>query len=244
MVNSKKKPVIEALSFFSGEFLLNGYLHLPPVPHPPFVIGCHGLYSDKNSPKQIELARQCNQHNIAYFRFDHRGCGESKAPFETSTSLEARCLDLKSAVQMLHARGDLGDQMGLFGSSMGGAVCLNAAGWLQADAVISWAAPIRSRDLVEKHASDSASSDIPFKNNPFDLSNQLAGIRNTLIFHGDADETVPPSHAAEIYRLVAEPKKLVIFPHSDHRMSRPADQQVFVQEASMWFRTFLKSEIN
>jgi alpha-beta hydrolase superfamily lysophospholipase len=244
MVNSKKKPAIEKVLLSSGGFFLKGYLHLPPVNHPPFVIGCHGLFSDKNSPKQVELAKHCNDLNMAYFRFDHRGCGESKAPFETVTSLDARCTDLKAAAKMLKTREDLGDSMGLFGSSMGGTVCLSMAGRLQAASVISWAAPIRSADLLQKHAGTSDGSDVPFKKNPFDICNQLADLQNVLIFHGDADETVPLSHAAEIYERVAEPKKLVVFPQSDHRMSNRVDQQSFLREASLWFQTFLKPDIN
>jgi alpha-beta hydrolase superfamily lysophospholipase len=237
-----KNSVIEEIMFAADEFMLKGYLHLPPVTKPPFVIGCHGLFSDKNSPKQIELAQRCNRLNMAYFRFDHRGCGESKASFEAVTSLDGRCTDLKAAANMLKARDDLGDQVGLFGSSMGGCVCLAAAGDLAARAVVTWAAPIRSTDLVRPHA-PAAGSDVPFKKNPFDISKPLAGLRNILIFHGDADETVPLPHAEEIYERVSEPKKLVVFSLSDHRMSQPADQQAFLREASLWFQTCLKPEI-
>jgi len=240
MVNSKKNPVIEEIFFAADEFMLKGYLHLPPITRPAFVIGCHGLFSDKNSPKQIELAQHCNHLNMAYFRFDHRGCGESRAPFEAVSSLDARCTDLESAANMLKARDDLGDQMGLFGSSMGGSVCLAAARDLAARTVVTWAAPIRSADLVSQHAYPSGSSDIPFKNTPFDIRTPLADQRNILIFHSDADETVPLAHAEEIYERVSEPKKLVVFSVSDHRMSQPADQQTFLREASLWFQTSLK----
>ena len=243
VVNSKKKSIIEEILFEADEFTLKGYLHLPPVTSPPFIIGCHGLFSDKNSPKQMELAKHCNRLNMAYFRFDHRGCGESKAPFEAVTSLNARCIDLKAAANMLRARDDLGDQMGLFGSSMGGCVCLSVAGDLAAHAVVTWAAPIRSADLIRQHAQSVVDSDIPFKRNPFDISNRLAGLRNILIFHGDADETVPLPHAEEIYERVSEPKELFVFPFSDHRMSQPADQQAFLQEAILWFKTCLKPDI-
>lgn len=240
MVNSSKDFVIKEIIFSADEFKLKGYLHLPPLAHPPFVIGCHGLFSDKNSPKQIELARQCNQLNIAYFRFDHRGCGESKAPFDAITSLDARCTDLQFAVNMLKARDDLGDQMGLFGSSMGGCVCLAAAHDLAAHAVVTWAAPIRSTDLVSQHDHASGNSDFPFKNNPFDISSALAGLHNILIFHSAADETVPLAHADEIYERASEPKKRVVFSQSNHLMSQPAERQTFMREASLWFKAFLK----
>lgn len=240
MIKSKKKWIVEEILFSSEEFLLKGYLHLPSVSTPPFVIGCHGLFSDKNSPKQIELAYQCNQNNIAYFRFDQRGCGESKAPFEMVTSLSARCQDLKAAAELLKTRNDLAGQMGLFGSSMGGTVCLAVAGDTEVDAVVTWAAPIRSADLVQNQANPTEGSDIPFKSNPFDITSQLTGLRNTLVLHADADETVPLSHAQEIHQYLKAPKKLVVFPQSDHRMSNPADQKKFILLACDWLKTCLR----
>jgi alpha-beta hydrolase superfamily lysophospholipase len=240
MVNSKKKPSIEEIEFPSDNFLLTGHLHLPPVDRPPVVIGSHGLFSDKDSPKQIQLAQQCNRINIAYFRFDHRGCGQSKAPLDEVASLEARCTDLIAAAKMLRARNDIGVQVGLFGSSLGGVVCLATARYVKADAMVTWAAPIRSTDIVQNkanHASreETADSGHPFKKNPFDISDQLSGIHNIVIFHGDADETVPLSHAKEIYERVSQPKKLVVFPQSDHRMSNRAHQKSLIREATAWF---------
>jgi alpha-beta hydrolase superfamily lysophospholipase len=247
MVNSKKKPIIEEIGFSSDNFLLKGHLHLPPVERPPVVIGSHGLFSDQNSPKQIQLAQQCNRNNIAYFRFDHRGCGQSEAPFEEVASLPARCADLKAAAKMLKTRNDIGVQVGLFGSSLGGVVCLATARNIIADAVITWATPIRSTDIVQNKTNPvskgtTTGSDHPFKKNPFDISDQLSGIRNIVIFHGDADEIVPLSHAKEIYKRVSQPKKLVVFPQSDHRMSTHAHQKDFIRLATAWFRVNLISE--
>jgi len=242
MVKSKPTAIVEEILFSSDEFLLKGYLHRPAQTRPPFVIGSHGLFSDKNSPKQIELAQHCNQRNMAYFRFDHRACGESKAPLNMITSLETRCTDLKAAAKMLKSRGDLGDHMGLFGSSMGGSVCLAVAHDLAALAIATWAAPLCSADLVPQHAETNGDANTPLKKHPFDISNRLAGLQNILILHGDADETVPLSHAQEIYERVGEPKKLLVFPQSDHRMHNPADQQTFLREATLWFQTFLKHE--
>lgn len=232
--------VIKEIKFLAESYRLKGYLHLPSVVNPPFVVGSHGLFSDKDSPKQIALARHCNRRRMAYFRFDHRGCGESTAPFNEVTSLEARRSDLIAAAIMLTSRGDLGAHMGLFGSSMGGSVCLSAARELAVRAVVTWAAPIRSADLKAQRDPAGAGSTSPFEKHPFDVSSAIAGLRNIIIFHGDADQTVPVDHAQEILARASDPKKLVVFSKSDHRMSRPADQQAFVQEASRWLQTFLK----
>jgi predicted alpha/beta-hydrolase family hydrolase len=65
---------IRKIKFFADGFELKGTLHMPAGGRPPVVIGCHGLYSSQESPKQIALAAACTAMGIAYFRFDHRGC--------------------------------------------------------------------------------------------------------------------------------------------------------------------------
>ena len=242
MMTSKHTAVVTGIQFRSEDFLLKGNLHRPAVARPPFIIGSHGLLSDKDSPKQIALAKLCNQHGMAFFRFDHRGCGESKAPFDAVTSLKARCTDLIAAAKMLKSRGDLSDHLGLFGSSMGGSVCLAVARQLAADAIVTWAAPLRSADLVSQQAKATGSSDSPFEKHPFDILNSIAGLQHTFIIHGDADETVPLSHAHEIFEHLNQPKKLLVFPQGDHRMCNPSDQQVFVKESTLWFKAFLTGQ--
>ena len=74
---SQKDASCTDLSFSSDGFRLSGTLHLPGMPLPPIVVGSHGLLSSGSSPKQIELARQCSENGMAFFRFDHRGCGHS-----------------------------------------------------------------------------------------------------------------------------------------------------------------------
>ena len=237
---SIEKSIIKDISFLSDGFKLKGYLHLPSTNRPPVVIGSHGLYSSSSSPKQIALADQCNRFGIAYFRFDHRGCGNSEGKFEGVTSLEARCRDLAEAVAVITGTSDTGDRFGLFGSSMGGTVCLSVAGELGADTLVTFAAPIRSR-ILEKGLPMSKNSDAPeifldAQKRRFDISDRLPAVSNILIFHGEADNVVPISHAEEIYSLVKKPKKLIKQKNGDHPMSNEAHQRTFIREASLWFK--------
>lgn len=208
-------------------------MHWPEVEHPPLVIGCHGFLSSSESPKQIELAKACNALGIAFFRFDHRGCGQSEGLFKEVTSFEGRCNDLKSALEQLCARSDLGRKRGLFGSSLGGAVCLAVAAEYAPSSLVTVAAPIRSRSLVihEDHSGVF---------NPrllqFDIQTKLAKIARVYIFHGDKDAVVPPSQAVEIYNRAGEPKKITLQKNGDHRMCRRSHQNAFVSAATGWFR--------
>jgi len=232
----------EEISFNADGLKLKGILHLPDIiGRTPAVIGCHGLYSSGNSPKQIALAEHCNRFGIAYFRFDHRGCGRSEGEFDRVTSLEARCKDLIAAVTAINSRIDTaGDGLGLFGSSMGGTVCLSTAARLAADAVVTCAAPIRSN--LTGNPSEMSRAEIVFDaaKRQFDIAEGLSNISNILIFHGDADDVVPVAHAGEIYKLAQKPKKLIIQKQGDHPMSNPEHQQEFVRKAASWFKQWLK----
>jgi alpha-beta hydrolase superfamily lysophospholipase len=240
------KSIIKKINFLSDGFKLKGYLHLPAAKRPSVVIGCHGLYSTSNSPKQLALADQCNRFGIAYFRFDHRGCGSSEGNFEKVTSLEARGRDLADAVAVITGTADTGDRFGLFGSSMGGSVCLSAATELGANTLVTFAAPIRSHILEKKRPPRSENSDISeffldAKKRRFDISDRLSAISDILIVHGQADDTVPVSHAEEIYSLVKNPKKLIKQKNGDHPMSNKTHQRTFIREASLWFKRGLGS---
>ncbi len=243
MATSAKKSIIKEITFVADGLKLRGTLHLPPVKRPPVVIGSHGLFSSRHSPKQIALANQCNRFNIAFFRFDHRGCGDSQGKFEALTSLEARCNDLVDAIDLITARSDIGDRIGLFGSSMGGAVCLSVASKIEIAAMVTVAAPMRSQDIPnaieqsEVLGHHGSRGDV--KRNSFDICERLANIRNILIFHGEADSVVPVSHAREIFRRVGHPKKLNILKNGDHRISNPVHQEEFIREASRWFKSGL-----
>ena len=243
MVQITNNTGIKDLAFSCDSFELKASLHLPPVDRPPVVIGCHGLLSDRNSPKQIALAEQCNRLNLAFLRIDHRGCGESQGEFEAVTSLDARCRDVSCAIALMKSSTDVGDRIGLFGSSMGGAVCLGVAGSIDIAAVVTVAAPIRSRQIEHTLDSPAELDDRKFrfdaKKNSFDITQRLSKIRNILLFHGEQDAVVPLHHAREILRQVGDPKKLIIQKGGDHRMSNPRHQKEFVREASFWFASKL-----
>ncbi|OQY14567.1 MAG: hypothetical protein B6I30_00270 [Desulfobacteraceae bacterium 4572_187] len=230
------KSICKKISFLSDNFLLRGILHIPTVEKCPVVIGSHGLLSSSNSPKQIELARRCNDFGIAFFRFDHRGCGKSQGVFKEVTSLDARRTDILSAIETIHGQGYIGSRIGLFGSSMGGAACISAAGSTKIDSMVVSAAPLRSRIIKRP---DEKEDKVEYKKLSFDISGKLSGINNILIFHGDADQVVPFSNALELYEKAEDSKKLIIQENGDHLMSNKAHQKEFINEAGLWFKNGL-----
>jgi len=233
METSNIKSTCIEIIFSSNGFSLNGVLHLPAASNPPVVIGSHGLLADKNSPKQMALAEKCNALGIAYFRFDYRGCGDSQGDSINDTSLETRCEDLLNAIRCIRSRHETGNQMGLFGSSFGGTVSMATAVKIRIDSLVTFAAPVRSREL-------SASHDMPRHLSKgslqFDISPHLSSIGNILVIHGELDTVVPLSHAHEIYHSVREPKKMIIQKNGDHPMSHAKHQKQFANQAARWFK--------
>jgi len=231
------------ITFESNGFLLKGMLHLPETNLPPVVIGSHGLLSNSYSPKQIALARECNAHGIAYFRFDHRGCGQSDGVFNEITSLNGRRNDLVSAVKTIQMRKDIGEKIGLFGSSMGGAVCISVADVLDIDAWVTYASPVRSSSITTAlKESDDAEKIKPLLDQKYlkwDISDQLKHLHHIFILHGDSDKVVPPANAHEIFTKSSNPKKLILQKGGNHLMSNKKHQKDFLREAVNWFKKWL-----
>ncbi len=229
----------KTIAFKADGLTLVGTLHLPDAENAPFIIGCHGLLANRNSPKQIDLAHTCNQNGLAYFRFDHRGCGDSQGDFLEETTLEARCRDLDAAVKTASDHPAVGPMAGLFGSSFGGTVVLAYACGHDVPRLMTYAAPLNSHDIQHGSIRDSKgrlhpTAKLP-RNLAFDLEPDLPSIRNACVVHSQNDETVPVAHARRIYALADEPRSLQIFEGGDHRMSDPDHQQLFRDLFIQWF---------
>ena len=230
----KERP----LTFLSDGLRLQGILHLPEQDHPPLVVGSHGLYSSGDSPKQIALARGCTRMGIAYFRFDHRGCHRSEGRFEEVTTLAGRRDDLVNAAAFLRTQFDPGDRLGLFGSSFGGTACLAAAGLLNPPRMVTLAAPVDSRSILAATQNRKPALAPVFLQDAFqfDLRKDLHRLSGVLVVHGGNDEVIAAQHARVIYDGVGSPKKSMIMPGGDHRLSRRDHQQAFLEAALAWFK--------
>lgn len=213
---------------------------MPETSNPRVVIGCHGLLADRNSLKQIALASACNRIGVAYFRFDHRGCGDSQGDFARVTTLTARCRDLYHAVNAMKQRPDVGPLAGLFGSSFGGTVVLAYAAENESPAVVTYAAPINSTEITHSNIRDnngeSPASEMLTDALGFDIASSLNVVNKLLVAHSQGDETVPVEHARRIHASAGDPKQLLIFKGGDHRMSKTGHQKRFETAFISWLK--------
>ena len=229
-------PGYQKLSFVVDGLRLYGCLHLPEESPQALIVGVHGLMADKNSPKQIALARQLPLQKMAYFRFDHRGGGESEGDFNDQTTLENRCRDILAAVQAAKQPLGAAVPLGLFGSSLGGTVCLATAKMIDPFAIVTLAAPVKSRAIqLPAQAPASLKRELKASRLTFNIAEQIETVHHLLILHGGADETVPVENAHLIYRSVQSPKKKIILRNGDHRISAPSLQQQVAEATVRWF---------
>lgn len=233
------------IEFLSQGFVLKGVLHLPEIKNPPLVIGSHGLEGSKDSAKQIVLSKLLPANNIAFFRFDHRGCGQSQGKFITDTSLEKRTSDFIAALDHILKLKKTCNHIALFGSSMGGATCINAWHILQNMKInlcgaVLCSAPVKSKTIQNIPLEGNGTRpSLPLsffeKNLLFDITDKASLLQNVMIFHGDADTVVPVSNAKDIYSQAKASKQIIIHKNGDHQMTSKADQLDFEAKAVSWF---------
>ncbi|WP_020588291.1 alpha/beta hydrolase [Desulfobacter curvatus] len=238
--------IIETI-FTVDELTLKGTLHLPPCPMPPLVVGSHGLEGSRNSAKQLLLSKVLPTNNIAFFRFDHRGCGDSQGSFVDDTSIEKRARDFCAAVGHVLDMGVTSNRIALFGSSMGGATCIKAwhdlecAGFRIQGAVLC-ASPVNTRTikripLAGNGKRPALSLDFFKENLLYDLSNHAKVLHHVMIFHGRADEVVPMENAEILYAAMQPPKEMILHDGGDHQMKNRAHQQDFEEKMTAWYKS-------
>jgi len=236
------KMRLEKVTFQSEGQRVSGILHLPEVWSRGCVIASHGLLSSKDSEKYIAFGERISKEGIAMLRFDFRGIGESEGRIEDDT-VSRRISDLGSAIDVVKSRPDLGNRVGLLGSSLGGYLSLIKASMeREVRVVVIWATPFHLDDLGSKKQE----KDYPLPGEAFfeDLSKHrllplLPKVSDCLVIHGEKDELVPVDQAWEIFHNLGAPKEIHIIEGADHRLTDPKHRQRAMELSVEWFKKYL-----
>jgi hypothetical protein len=233
---------IKKVSFQSEGQRISGILHLPERESPPCIIASHGLLSSKNSEKYIALGERISGEGMAMLRFDFRGIGESEGGEEDNT-ISKKIVDLGAAIDFIRSRPNLGNRIGLVGSSLGGYISLIRASMeKEIRAVVIWATPFHLDDLGTKKQEE----DYPLPGEAFfkDLPKHrllplLPKVSSCLVIHGEEDELVPIDQAWEIFHSLGAPKEIHIIEGADHRLTKPAHRGRAMELSVEWFKKYL-----
>lgn len=220
---------------------LCGVLIAPDNKNHPVVILCHGFHSTKDNNTNTRLHKMLKEKNIATFRFDFYGHGESDGKFEDITVSEA-VDDALCAIDFLKKKGY--KKIGLIGASFGGLTALLTAAKSKDLLFLGLKCPAsnfleielthRTKENLQEWKRDGFTyyqneegetyrlnykffQDLN-KNNAFPIADKIR--IPTLIVHGDADEIVPVEQSKLIFKLIPD-CKLEIIRKADHRFLNP-----------------------
>jgi dipeptidyl aminopeptidase/acylaminoacyl peptidase len=244
-----------------------GILHLPKQkPKAPCVLICHGLGGNKSGHFRVyvELAERLAKEEIASFRIDFRGSGDSEGNFGDMT-LTGEIADAIVALKFLasHPRIDA-ERIGVFGRSLGGSVAvLAAAEYGLVASIVLWAPVFDGSQWQDKWsmvsqglASETESEEwrringqvasLPFYSEMFDMHilEKLKKMQHVplLLIHGQQDEIISFAHS-EMYIKARQhlrvPTELIRLPMGDHHFSLPAERALAVEQTVQWFRSTL-----
>jgi len=224
---------------------LVGILNIPKGQGPfPAVIICHGFKGYKEQLHLKTLATALAKEKIVVLRFDFgNGIGESYGKLENITFTQYLG-DLKSAVNYISKQKFVDKQrIGLAGHSLGGQLILTYAPTDKRIKVLVDLAGVVFRGGGKTHLEKTIKPQLERakKIGYFSIESKRTGHKykiktryyfdllkhNTsakikkikipvLIIHGSQDETVDLAHPRLAYRLLKQPKKLVIIPGAPH----------------------------
>lgn len=196
----------------------------------PIMILCHGFAGNKEGTSLI-LEKLFNEKDIATFRFDFFGHGESGGKFEDITVTEGMD-DILCAIAFLKKQGY--KKIGLFGSSYGGFTALLAASRTNDLFVLELKCPVsdyfgklmaklthveaeewkqKGWTLYTSHEGKKFKLNYSFFADPnndkgYDAAKKIK--IPTLIIHGDADTVVPLGQSKKLASYIKDSKLLIL----------------------------------
>lgn len=204
------------------------------------LIFIHGLMSDMNGKKSVFFNNHCRKENISFLCFDFSGHGKSNGDF-INFGIKDWYKNLKDLINYLNLK-----NITLIGSSMGGWVAmLYALNFSKnIDKLIGIAAaPDFTKDLLWKELSDhnkakirankiikkKVSDDFTYQYSPklfknskdhFIKDTNKKFLKETVLFHGDKDLTVPRSYNDKFFTNSNFSKLInITIKNADHSMS-------------------------
>lgn len=228
-------------------------LELPAGEPLAYVLFAHCFSCSKDLKAVSRLSRALIERDIAVFRFDFTGLGESEGDF-ADTNFSSNVQDLAAAAEyMRHA---LRAPQVLVGHSLGGAAVLAvAANVPEAKAVVTLGAPSETQHLRDKlvaaapELEAAGQARIQLGGRPFTIRRQLlddlarphlddaiAHLRRPLlVMHSPVDEVVGIEHARHIYEKAKHPKSFVSLDDADHLLLRnPEDASYAGEVLAAW----------
>lgn len=245
---------------FPGAFgdELSARIDLPDDNEPKgYLLFAHCFTCSKNLKAVGNIARALTDLDIAVFRFDFTGLGESEGDF-ADTNFSSNVDDLVAAADYL-ANEYRGPDI-LLGHSLGGAAVIQAAHKIDScKAVATVGAPCNPVHVKENfqpvldEIETKGVAEVTLAGRSFTIKKQFLDdleesrmdsyIRNLdralLIFHSPLDNTVGIENAAHIFKLAKHPKSFISLDKADHLLMDEADSTYVGEMLATWSSKYL-----
>jgi putative redox protein len=237
---------------------LSARLDLPADGRPAaYALFAHCFTGTKNLNAVRHISRALLSEDIAVFRFDFTGLGESEGDF-AETNFSSNVHDLADAAAFM-ARQGMPPQL-LIGHSLGGAAAIMAAPHIPSAKALATLGtpsdPAHVQHQFEAHIGDierEGQAKVTLGGRPFFIQRQFlrdleahdlpATLRRLgkalLIMHAPQDTTVAIAHAAHLYNGAKHPKSFVSLDGADHLLTREADSRYAGQVIASWAARYL-----
>lgn len=226
----------------------------------PLVIFCHGFGASKSRYRIVRLCRALAKNNIACFRFDFEGCGDSEGDLKDAT-LGNEVEDLKSAIDFVLKQKNIDKtKISFVAESFGVLVVLLhlVKTKFSAKTLVFWAPALNQKELIKNWFTKKEIEkwkkqkfitkkekimgiDYLKENQDKDYSDLLSKIQTPiLIIHGAKDETVPLKFSKNLAKKCRN-IKLKIYPKAEHKFEDYCIQQELIKDTIGWIKKISKS---
>ena len=239
---------------------LSAVLELPDAEVSYYALFAHCFTCGKDILATARIANTLALNNIAVFRFDFTGLGDSQGDF-SDTNFSTNVEDLLAAADFL--RENYQSPQLLIGHSLGGTAVLSASGSIpECKAVVTIGSPASADHLLHlfKHDAEKIEqqgiSQVDIAGRVFDIkqqfidnlkqqnvTNEIAKLRKALlVFHSPIDEVVSIDQASIIFANAKHPKSFITLDNADHLLTNHRDASYVANTIVAWALRYIDCE--
>jgi uncharacterized OsmC-like protein/esterase/lipase len=226
-----------------------------------YALFAHCFTCGKDLKAVRNLSDSLNQKNIAVFRFDFSGLGQSEGSFD-KTNFSTNLNDLLAAADYMEQR-QMAPEI-LIGHSLGGAAVLMVAESISSiKAVATIGAPSEAdhvKHLFQPQLNtilEEGDAEVNIGGRPFTIKKQFIHDlgkhaiqkslgkwrkRALLVLHSPQDRIVGIENAREIYEAAHHPKSYISLDGADHLLGKAADSEYVGLLIASWANRYLDAD--
>lgn len=222
-----------------------------------YALFAHCFTCGKDLTPANRIVNALNEEGVAVVRFDFTGLGKSAGAFE-DTNFTSNVEDLLEAAKYM--REHLQAPSLMIGHSLGGTAVLVAAGQIpETKAVVTIGAPSNTTNVMKQFGCDvekietEGKAGVLLAGRPFTIKKQflddikMQNIETAvhklkkplLVCHSPIDDTVPISHAADIYKWALHPKSFISLNTHDHLLFAEGAAEYVARCVTAWASAYL-----